>query len=200
MKIVCMGDSITEGDYGVFGRTGIKNVQEKNYPYFLSAVLGCETVNKGYCGASPSDLLRLYESGNIDVSDADAVIVIIGTNGLLGLPDDEKDGKAYEKLIPLLKKDSNGRVIICTPPFATDNAKWSNHFHYAKVQSTGDFIRDYAKRTATDMIDLYACPDFGRGKEEIMQPNDGLHFGETGYYTLASYIAKELKRIMPEKF
>ena len=30
--ICCIGDSLTEGDYGMYGVTGVANVHEKNYP------------------------------------------------------------------------------------------------------------------------------------------------------------------------
>ncbi len=34
MRICCLGDSLTEGDYGVFGKRGIANVHAENYPFF----------------------------------------------------------------------------------------------------------------------------------------------------------------------
>ena len=36
MKIACIGDSLTEGDYGVSGKVGIANVHKENYPSFLA--------------------------------------------------------------------------------------------------------------------------------------------------------------------
>ena len=33
--ICCIGDSLTEGDYGILGKTGIANVQPLNYPFFI---------------------------------------------------------------------------------------------------------------------------------------------------------------------
>ena len=32
--ICCLGDSLTEGDYGIFGKSGIANVKTDNYPCF----------------------------------------------------------------------------------------------------------------------------------------------------------------------
>lgn len=43
MKIVCLGDSLTEGDYGT-DTAGIGDVRAENYPYFLAKITGdCKT-------------------------------------------------------------------------------------------------------------------------------------------------------------
>ena len=71
-KIVCIGDSLTEGDYGIFGKKGIKNVNEKNYPYYLAKLLpDAEILNCGVCGITPSLYLSHYKKGKTDVSGAD---------------------------------------------------------------------------------------------------------------------------------
>ena len=49
MKICCLGDSLTEGDYGVKGKSGIANVKKENYPYFLAQSTGWEVKNFGFC-------------------------------------------------------------------------------------------------------------------------------------------------------
>ena len=51
--IICIGDSLTEGDYGIKGKSGIVNVQPKGYPYFLEKMLDCEARNYGKCGFGP---------------------------------------------------------------------------------------------------------------------------------------------------
>ena len=66
--IVCIGDSLTEGDYGVKGKRGIANVQPKGYPYFLEQIMDCEARNFGKCGytaenvdkATPDDMQAYY--------------------------------------------------------------------------------------------------------------------------------------------
>ena len=45
--VVCLGDSLTEGDYGIFGRSGIANIQPKGYPWFLEKLTGWEVRNFG---------------------------------------------------------------------------------------------------------------------------------------------------------
>lgn len=45
--ICCIGDSLTEGDYGISGCTGIPNVKTENYPYFLEKEVNCTVINYG---------------------------------------------------------------------------------------------------------------------------------------------------------
>lgn len=67
MVISCIGDSLTEGDYGVFGKRGIANVHKENYPYFLALLTGAEVHNFGKCGFTSTDYRKYYEKGNVDV-------------------------------------------------------------------------------------------------------------------------------------
>ena len=46
------------------------------------------------------------------------------------------------------------------------------------------------------MIDVALCEQFNAENEHIMQPNDGLHFGEIGYKTLAEFIAVGVRNIL----
>lgn len=59
---MCIGDSLTEGDYGVYGKSGIANVCEKNYPYFLSQMLNVPVINNKDI-MRPNDELHSSEAG-----------------------------------------------------------------------------------------------------------------------------------------
>ena len=54
-------------------------------------------------------------------------------------------------------------------------------------------MRGFAQEEGVAMIDLAERSEFTEETEAVMQPNDGLHFGEEGYKTLAAIIADELK-------
>ena len=98
-KIVCIGDSLTEGDYGIFGKKGIKNVNEKNYPYYLAKLLpDTEILNCGVCGITPSKYLEHYKKGKTDVSGADYVIIMLGTNGGLDDKEESQGDKDYDDI------------------------------------------------------------------------------------------------------
>ena len=55
------------------------------------------------------------------------------------------------------------------------------------------FVRKIAAEMDFPIIETALCPDFTAENEPVYQPNDGLHFGETGYETLAKFIANALK-------
>ena len=88
MIISCIGDSLTEGDYGVKGKTGIANVHKENYPFYLSEITGATVRNFGKCGFNPMSYKKYYDEGKVDVKGSDIIIIIIclsakGTNGVM---------------------------------------------------------------------------------------------------------------------
>ena len=193
--IICIGDSLTEGDYGVKGKRGIANVQPKGYPYFLEKMLDCEARNYGKCGFTSVNYLKFYKEGTVKMCGADAVVVMLGTNGNLDLASDCQGNKDYHELITLLKNDApDAKLILCTPPHVTTNPEYSNCGYAEQVEKAVRFVRDYAKREGITLLDLAASDAFTAENEAVMQPNDGLHFGEVGYETLAGIIAEELKK------
>ena len=201
MKILCIGDSLTEGDYGYKYQRGVKNVHPENYPYFLSKILGVETVNAGKCGFTPSKYLQCYQEGNVTAKGADAVIILLGTNGGLD-PDADTQGNAdYETLVGLVRRDAPDAVIlVCTPPHVTENPAYINCGYAERVKKAARWVLDYDRRRIVEMgetakrglIDLADTPMFTAENERIMQPNDGLHFGATGYLKMAEFIAERI--------
>ena len=192
--ICCLGDSLTEGDYGVFGASGIANVQPKGYPWFLQQLTGNTVKNFGKCGYRTSDFLRYYREGNVELTGADTVIIMLGTNGGLDPERDTVDNDAFRQLLALCRQDApEAKIYLCTPPHVTSDPRWSNCGYAPQVEKAVAFVRLLAAETATSIIETALCPDFTAENEDIMQPNDGLHFGETGYETLANFIAKALK-------
>ncbi len=196
MYIVCIGDSLTEGDYGVYGKSGIANIKEENYPYFLQQELNCIAVNAGKCGYTASSYLEYYEQGNVDVFAADTVVLMLGTNGGLHPSMETKGNADYRKLIALLQKDAPDAVLIlCTPPHATENPVYSNCGYAPQVKDAAEYVRMTAEELKLPLIDLYAFDGFNAENEAIMQPNDGLHFGKEGYRLLAKTIADDILKI-----
>lgn len=193
MRILCVGDSLTEGDYGIKGSRGIGNVHAENYPFFLSQMTGAETINAGKCGYTSTSYLKYYKNGNVNAEGADIIIVMLGSNGGLDPSADTQGNADYEELITLLKAASPAaRLVVCTPPHVTENPAYSNCGYAERVDKAVRFVRAYAARTGTELIDVAAAPMFTAETESIMQPNDGLHFGEEGYRTLAKFFAEQL--------
>lgn len=189
-----MGDSLTEGDYGIPGVRGTPNVKKENYPYFLSLLTGAEVKNYGKCGFRASQYLDLYRTGELDVEGADIIIIMLGTNGGFNDNIDTPDNEAFCSLIDSLENDApSAKIALCTPPHATSNKAYVNHGYMPQILLARKFLRRVARDRNLPVIEVADCPDFCEENEHIMQPNDGLHFGLLGYQTLAKFICKELK-------
>lgn len=189
MKICCIGDSLTEGDYGVYGKRGIANVHEKGYPYFLQKLTCAEVCNFGKCGWRSVDMLAWYEEKGFSVAGSDVILLMLGTNGGQSAEGDSPDNDAYLRLIGCLQAEAPAaRIYLCTPPHVTVDPAMSNCGYAPQVAEAVGFVRKTAKRMNLPIIDLAADPHFTDETEKEMQPNDGLHFTEKGYETLANVI------------
>ena len=194
MRVLCIGDSLTEGDYGIRNTRCVPNVHKMNYPYFLSLTTGCETTNFGYCGYTSSLLLDVYKKENMSSKGYDIAIIILGTNG--GLGNDEQGNKDYDELVKLvLKQNPSIKLYICTCPHVTENSSFSNCGYIDRTKPANEFIRTYVKENNYNLIDLDQCPYFTEQTEFVMQPHDGLHFCEIGYYALAKFIRDNIPEL-----
>ena len=196
MAILCIGDSLTEGDYGIRGKSGIADVHSENYPYFLSLLTGEETRNFGKCGWRSSRMLNWYKTGAIPVQDASDIIVMLGTNGGQTPEGTSMDDLAYKELIFSLLRDApRAKLWLCTPPHVTVNPAMSNCGYRKQVDDASAFIRSFSKEQDLLLIDLAADARFSDETESLYQPNDGLHFGKEGYKMLAGAIAEGMGRM-----
>lgn len=81
-KILCIGDSLTEGSY--FGADMGGAAIEQNYPYYLGRMLNTEVINAGAGGYSASDWY-IEKAEDYRYAEYDTVIIWLGTNN--GLTD-----------------------------------------------------------------------------------------------------------------
>lgn len=189
MKICCLGDSLTEGDYGIYGKSGIGNVHAENYPYYLHLFSGAQVMNFGKCGYTSSSYLNFYDEGNVDLNGCDIIIIMLGTNGGLDPAGDTKENADFETLIDRCRRDCpDAEIVLCTPPHVTENPEYSNCGYAERVKKAVKWVREKAKSDNIKLIDVAGYDLFCDENEHIMQPNDGLHFGKTGYINLAAYI------------
>lgn len=201
MIISCIGDSLTEGDYGVYGKRGIADIHKENYPYFLGEYTGAEVHNLGKCGFTSTTYREYYEQGNVDVKKSDIVIIMLGTNGGLDYDADIQGNRDYEAIIDRCRCDAPlAEIVLCTPPHATENPEYSNFGYASNVEKAVRFVRKFAEKNQFKVIDVAKCSAYTAENEKIMQPNDGLHFSKIGYKTLAEYIAKNLYSMYPSLF
>lgn len=197
MKIVCMGDSLTEGDYGVLGKSGIANVKLESYPYFLSRSTGWTVVNAGRCGNRATDYWRYLQNGAVDIRDADAIVILLGTNGGNDPEQNTPDNEAYFEIVRYCHTHAPAAtVFLGTPPHATRNPAMSNCGYADQAEAAACFVRKVAKQSGDMLIDLARCSSFCAENEAVMQPNDGLHFSAVGYETLAKHVEEAIQRYM----
>ncbi len=197
MKICCLGDSLTEGDYGVFGKRGIANVQKENYPYFLEMLTGAEVRNYGRCGYKATEYLKYYQSGAVDIHGADLIVIMLGTNGGHDPGQDTPANAAYREIVKLCRRDAPGaKIYLCTPPHATENPEMSNYGHAERVKAAGAFVRKLAAEENLPLIEVAQCGDFTSETESVMQANDGLHFTRLGYERLANFIYQSIRDVV----
>lgn len=189
MVIACIGDSLTEGDYGIFGKTGIANVHEEGYPYFLERLMNCEVRNFGKCGYRSSGMLRYYDEGHVDVKGADIVLIMLGTNGGQSGEGDSEENRAYAELVQRVCADApEAKIYLLTPPWATDDPYWSNCGYLPQVLEAQAFVRRFASEEGLPLIDIAKDPRLQKGFENWFQNNDGLHCTELGYQKIAERV------------
>jgi len=195
VKIACIGDSLTEGDYGIFGKSGIANVHSENYPYFLSILTKSEVKNFGYCGYKSSDVLNKFNNGEIDVSGCSIILIMLGTNGGQTETGKSVDDLAYLEIINQCKKQSSAaKIYLICPPYASSNPKWSNAGYLGRILDTEKFLHTIKPLINLPIINVYRDGPFKESTEEIYQNSDGLHLNKEGYKALADFIYLYIKK------
>lgn len=193
--IACIGDSLTEGDYG--GQPGVANVHKENSPLFLGVYLDCKTRNFGKCGCTAVSMLSCCRSGAVKLAGADLVVIMLGTNA--GLPETQMD--AYRELIRWMQESVPGvPILLCIPPYATTTESKVNYGYAPNVESAASGVPILAAEFGLPVIDVYGESGFGPVNEDVNQPGDGLHFRTLGYSRLAVFIGDKIKALCPELF
>lgn len=203
LKVVCIGDSLTEGDQGADPYASAQNITPYNYPYWMQKYLGCRVINKGKSGYTTIQSWNNVVQ-SIDFTDVNTVVIMLGSNG--GLTDtidtDCPDGTSYTgyantntgcycKIIEYCMAQTSGaaQIILCTPP------------HIGKVRgqkrtttiAAAEVVRKIAARYCLPLIDMMAESGFSDFNEDVYQPVDGLHFSVDGYKRMGTFIGSRVK-------
>lgn len=193
LKIACLGDSLTEGDYGPITSYGGR--RHENYPYYLARLTGAEVTNYGRCGASSSSYLKEhYNVGDIDISDSDVILLMLGTNkGLSGTSQYYRDYRTLVEKI-LADKRPDATLILITPPSATRDSSKINFGYMNNVYTANKSVKEIAKAKGLICFDAYNQSPIQPETEDLYQSFDGLHMNAEGYLLFAEYIAETLSR------
>ena len=202
LNIVCIGDSLTEGDLGAEPYASRQNITPYNYPYWMRKYLGCSVENKGKSGYTT---LQSWNNvvQNIDFTDKNTVIIMLGSNGgLTDTIDTDCSGDDYTqyantntgcycKIIEYIMEQTNcaAQIILCTPPHVSTirGSKRTSTIQAAEV------VRKIAERYCLPLIDMMKHGGFSDYNENVFQPVDGLHFSIDGYKKMGTFIGSRVK-------
>lgn len=187
LTVACIGDSITEG-------YGIECQCDNAYPALLDSILG-----PGYAvfnfGRSGTTMMRngdypywtVKELRNALNSDADIVVIKLGTNDCKAFQWDSTEYEAsYQALIDTLRT-GNPRIFLCLPvPVMAD--KWTMTDSVI-VNGVIPSVRRIAESNKLPVIDLYT-PFVGR----MDLFSDSIHPTRDGALLMAETVAKAIKQ------
>ncbi len=195
IKVVCVGDSITQG-------TGAKD-QRNNYPSRLQVLLGSSfrVVN---CGKAASYVMSPDSKFNVKASkpelyypntaeyktamasEPDIVIIALGTNDARSLTDpaaSDQFVKDYKALIAdFAALESKPQIYLSIPLPAASNAvpyEGTVNILPGLIRGVGEELSLPVLETGIDLRDYY---------EAVLPFNDRLHPDDTSYEALAAYM------------
>lgn len=182
-KILCIGDSLTDGqfDYKVDGVTKEFNDKRYAYPTYLKALTGRDITNVGDAGESTVSWFELH--GTEDFSGHDACIIALGRNDEIAEISTEARVNAMNNIIAKVKADNPQiKIFICTQ---------INYYHYSIV----DTINADMATVVEQNIDCYLLDIHTYGS--MVFANDAhSHCTAVGYYKLAQEIFNYISYVM----
>lgn len=166
MKIICLGDSFTEGYL----------VENKSYTRFLSKA-GFDVVNLGRNGATSGEMLARYQGYILTTAPADLLIVFGATNDfMVGYSVD----LVFKNLKSIVKIAKASKVLIIGPPFVEEDEYYPVYDEInAKISSLKDKIKDLG----IDFIDAEEIPGHYL---------DGIHLASDFHEGLAKKIIEKI--------
>lgn len=186
-KVVCIGDSITEG-------AGLANQSQTSYPVVLGRLLG-ELYTVQNCGRSATTLQKegdfpywiCKEFSNVFAYNPDIIVIKLGTNDTK--PQNwnaERFEKDYQALIDTLNSiKSNPNIYLCLPVPVYKTAWGINDSTITKGVIPA--IKHIAAANNIPIIDLYSSMS-----NQAENFPDGVHPNENGAINIATVIASEI--------
>lgn len=202
-KIVCVGDSLTAGAYGI--NSGV-DVHTENYPYYLQKMHHtANIVNMGYPGMNAKSAMDKYLSNITSSLDSTVDLVIFwdGTNDpnlkLSGqydnLDTDNYYGDKYCYVLEqMMAAAPNALFVLVNVPEnrgvnSSGNPKWTN---IAIINQSIASIAEHYGLYMVNLHDLLPTKDGSAEKIALYQPYDSLHFGKWGYWQIAKTISSSI--------
>lgn len=166
MKIICLGDSFTEGFL----------VENRSYTRFLSKA-GFDVVNLGRNGSTSGEMLARYEGYIMTTDPADILIIFGGTNDfMLGYSVD----LVFKNLKSIVDIAKARKILLISPPFVEEDECYSV---YGEINKKIASLKEKIKTLGKDYIDAEAIPGHYL---------DGVHLGDDFHKNLAVKIIEKI--------
>lgn len=188
-RVVCLGDSYTEGARSTGGR---------NYPNQLALSSSVEVINFGLSsgtivtanGGNPvMHNIRTTIDNYVSGTGSRKMVVLAGHNNLTssgGLSQDAATAHGELNTLCSYHRTAGWQVYVCTIPA-------SNGTGVAAQRSTyNQLIRDNYTTYANNLIDLAADSRMGNASDTTYYHSDGTHLNSVGYGVLAGLIRDQL--------
>ena len=187
-KILCIGDSLTAGqfDYKDDGVTKEFNAPEYSYPAFLKAMTGRDTTNAGDAGETTVSWYELH--GQEDFSGHDACIIMLGRNDYVSGREttSEERATAFANIISKVRTDN--------PQIPIFMATLINYYTGDGANTMNTDIRTAATGNNCYLLDISA---YGR---MVLADDAYSHCTAEGYCTLAEYFFRYISYIMHNNY
>lgn len=185
--ILCIGDSITEGDAG------------SSYPTTLTTLLpDYDVVNLGVAGSTASyDSLTNYQEtvafkDSLTYDNVSIILFLFGTNdsNTTTWQDEATFKEQYLQLVSIYQQTyPDAQLILMTPPDCFDLYDDGSDIANFGIQLTPlstirECIKDIADELQLDIIDIY---EYTKEKQDWFY-GDGVHPNEVGSKMIAHYI------------
>ena len=179
MRILCFGDSLTEGTVGV-GFT----------PYLREFLPGHEYVNLGVNGDTIAGLRRRAERLQ---QRGDVAVVWIGTNDVLTYPDWVDNSPAAEEDYRLLLRAvaARARVVFAVPPLVAGPGL-AEMYDYSLGRAT-EMTKRLSEEAGCRYVDTPASFAGRPGREFTV---DGTHLNDAGARLVAEVLSEHLRTVL----
>ena len=162
-KILCIGDSITEGTFNYTSGGSLNNVfadAKYSYPTYLKAMTGREVYNHGHGGYTAKQWYDTY--GNTDLSGYDACIIMLGINDGVQEVGVEQFSTNMTNIINKVMADNDGiKVFVATivPAYSDYNRRFDDYIaetrRLVEEDFTGAFLVDINKYSVCKYYTYY---------------------------------------------
>lgn len=187
-KILCIGDSLTAGQFDYKENGTIKEFNDPaySYPTFLKALTGRDVTNAGDAGETTVSWYELH--GQEDFSGHDSCIIMLGRNDYVSGREttSEERATAFANIIAKVRADN--------PQIPIFMATLINYYKGDAAETMNEDIRTAATANNCYLLDIAA---FGR---MVLSDDAYSHCTAEGYYTLAEYFFRYISYVMHNNY